>query len=58
MTCGFCGREIPEDTVQEACGHCPGGCRYIHCPHCGYRNPAPRGLLKKWLKKPGDTTKE
>ncbi|HKL48753.1 MAG TPA: hypothetical protein VJ882_03765 [Desulfuromonadales bacterium] len=51
MRCGYCNREIPEDVKQEPCGACPGGCRKIHCPHCGYENPAPAGWLKKLLEK-------
>ncbi|AJF07001.1 hypothetical protein GSUB_11115 [Geoalkalibacter subterraneus] len=49
MKCAFCGREIPENIEQRACGLCPGGCRNIHCPYCGYKNPLPPKLLKKWL---------
>ena len=26
---------------QTRCGACPGGCRKVHCPYCGYANPAP-----------------
>ncbi|MFO7982241.1 MAG: hypothetical protein R6V08_02205 [Desulfuromonadales bacterium] len=51
MRCGYCNREIPDEVKQEPCGACPGGCRKIHCPHCGYENPAPAGWLKKLLEK-------
>ena len=54
MNCGFCGREIPDDVEQRACGACAGGCRNIHCPYCGYKNPVPSGLLKRWLEKKKD----
>lgn len=49
MKCGFCGREIPENIEQRPCGLCPGGCRNVHCPYCGYKNPLPSNLLKRWL---------
>jgi hypothetical protein len=49
MRCGFCGKEISEETGprEKACGACPGGCRKVHCPHCGYGNPAITGFLKR-----------
>ena len=55
MNCGFCGKEIPETIgpgeEKNSCGGCPGGCRKIHCPHCGYANPAPGKFLSRFLKK-------
>jgi len=55
MTCGFCGKEIPAEVgpgaEKNACGSCRGGCRKIHCPYCGYGNPAPGKLLRKMLDK-------
>ncbi|MEJ2698263.1 MAG: hypothetical protein P8Z70_01185 [Desulfuromonadales bacterium] len=60
MRCGYCGREIPDqvDATRMRCGKCPGGCRKIHCPHCGYENPAPPDFLKRWLKRDDDRKKE
>lgn len=56
MNCGFCGKQLPDQVgpveAQNSCGSCPGGCRKIHCPQCGYANPAPGKLLKKFLTKP------
>jgi hypothetical protein len=55
MKCGFCGREIPDEPGREqSCGSCAGGCRKVHCPYCGYANPAVPALLKRWLKKKDD----
>jgi len=58
MNCGFCGKEIPAEigpgTEKNSCGSCPGGCRKIHCPHCGYANPAPGKFLGRFLKKPDE----
>lgn len=55
MKCGFCGRAIPDEPGQEqSCGACPGGCRKVHCPYCGYANPALTGFLKRWSKKKDD----
>jgi hypothetical protein len=52
MKCGFCEREIPDEPGQEkSCGACPGGCRKVHCPYCGYANPVGPGFLKRWSKK-------
>ncbi len=53
MKCGFCGREIPDEIPEnhESCGLCPGGCRKVHCPHCGYANPLVPRFLKRWAKK-------
>lgn len=51
MICGFCAKEIEEKIGKNDCGHCPGGCRKIHCPHCGYANPAPGKLLSRLLNK-------
>ncbi len=55
MICGFCGREIPDqpDESRERCGSCPGGCRKVHCPWCGYANPVVPDFLKR-LKKGAD----
>jgi len=54
MICGFCHKEIPEHvgvvSGEKSCGACLGGCRKIHCPYCGYANPAP-GFLSRLLKK-------
>ncbi|BCR05512.1 hypothetical protein DESUT3_25810 [Desulfuromonas versatilis] len=53
MICGFCGKQISLDSeTKKGCGGCPmsGGCHKICCPHCGYENPAPPRLLKRWLK--------
>jgi len=36
---------------ETSCGRCFGGCRKIHCPHCGYANPAPGRLLRRYLEK-------
>jgi len=60
VICGFCHREIPEKVGapdgEERCGGCLGGCRKIHCPHCGYSNPAPGKILQRFLgKKKGET---
>ena len=51
MKCGFCGKDIPDrpDDDRTPCGVCPGGCRKVHCPHCGYANPVVSGRLKRWL---------
>ncbi len=55
MICGFCHKEIdavvgaPEG--QTSCGQCLGGCHKIHCPHCGYANPAPGKFLSRFLQK-------
>jgi hypothetical protein len=54
MQCGFCAKELPEELPEAACGACLGGCRKIHCPWCGYANPAPSKLLKKMMKKIDD----
>jgi hypothetical protein len=55
MKCGFCGRDIPDQPGQEkSCGACPGGCRKVHCPYCGYANPVVPGFLKRWAKKKDD----
>ncbi len=57
MNCGFCGREIDITATpgpvegEKSCGGCLGGCRKIHCPHCGYANPAPGKLLSRFLSK-------
>lgn len=58
MICGFCGREIPEEKPQAACGQCLGGCRQVHCPWCGYKNPLPPAALRRWLKKKDPQDKE
>jgi len=52
MKCGYCGRELPDrvDPEREPCGRCRGGCRMIHCPYCGYANPAPVKL--PWRRTP------
>ncbi|MCK4502916.1 MAG: hypothetical protein KAU22_07750 [Desulfuromonadales bacterium] len=53
MICGFCHRqiEIKIGALEDgsACGSCFGGCRKVHCPHCGYANPAPGKLLARFL---------
>jgi len=53
MNCGFCRREIDAEVGAPAggksCGSCMGGCRKIHCPYCGYANPAPGKLLSRFL---------
>lgn len=55
MRCGYCAREIPDEPGKEkSCGACPGGCRKVHCPYCGYANPALPGFLKRWSKKKDD----
>jgi len=46
MICGFCRKEIPAKTPEESCGRCGGGCRKVHCPHCGYENPLPSALFE------------
>ncbi len=53
MRCGFCGKEIPDevDLKEKACGACRGACRKIHCPCCGYANPAIPAFLRR-SKKP------
>jgi hypothetical protein len=55
VICGFCHKEIDEvvgvPEGQKSCGQCPGGCRKIHCPHCGYTNPAPGKFLGRFLQK-------
>ncbi|SHI52898.1 hypothetical protein SAMN02745165_00319 [Malonomonas rubra DSM 5091] len=55
MNCGLCGKEIPADLGpgdgKSPCGSCRGGCRKIHCPYCGYANPAPGKFLRKMLQK-------
>ncbi len=58
MTCGYCGREIPEKTPQpeDRCGACSGGCRKVHCPYCGYANPVIPGFWNKLTRK--DRNKE
>ena len=49
MKCGFCNREISEEPgMKESCGACPGGCRKVHCPYCGYANPLVTGRLRRW----------
>jgi len=50
MKCAFCGEPIPDqpDALRERCGTCPGGCRKVHCPRCGYANPLVPDFLKKF----------
>lgn len=59
MICGFCHREIPEQVGapdgETVCGRCLGGCRKVHCPYCGYANPAPSAYLKRLLKRKKDS---
>ncbi|MBE0500235.1 MAG: hypothetical protein IBX47_02250 [Desulfuromonadales bacterium] len=45
----MCQKEFPDNTPEpvESCGACSGGCRKIHCPHCGYGNPVTPGFLKR-----------
>ncbi len=58
MNCGFCRKEINETVGApvggKSCGACFGGCHKIHCPYCGYANPAPNKLLSRFLKKEKD----
>lgn len=49
MNCGFCGREIPDRVPEKSCGRCGSGCRKVHCPYCGYENPAPSRLLNRLM---------
>lgn len=59
MICGFCGRDIPDEIeAQSSCGLCGSGCRYVHCPWCGYKNPLPTGLLKRLMRKKAAESKE
>jgi len=60
MKCGFCGREIPDRPAedQERCGACPGGCRKVHCPYCGYANPVVPEFLKRFSRKKTDRDHE
>lgn len=60
MICGFCGRRIPDTPPrpEERCGACPGGCRKVHCPYCGYANPVVGGLLKRLAGKASTSDKE
>ncbi|MCK5912301.1 MAG: hypothetical protein KAG12_00370 [Desulfuromusa sp.] len=55
MNCGFCHQEIAlkvgAPDGESSCGSCLGGCRKIHCPHCGYANPAPGKFLSRFLGK-------
>ncbi len=55
MICGFCHKEIPEQVGApeggKSCGHCFGGCHKIHCPYCGYANPAPGKFFNRLLRK-------
>lgn len=50
MKCGMCDKEIPDllPEAEDRCGACPGGCRKVHCPYCGYGNPALPNYLKKF----------
>jgi len=50
MICGFCGKEIPDKVGLNSCGGCGSRCRKIHCPYCGYANPAPGKFLERLLK--------
>ncbi|MBE0503382.1 MAG: hypothetical protein IBX46_04550 [Desulfuromonadales bacterium] len=56
MKCAFCGKEIDEKQVgqSERCGQCPGGCRKVHCPQCGYANPVVPNFLKRFIKSEDD----
>lgn len=53
MKCGYCGRPLPDepDPRQQPCDGCLGGCRKIHCPHCGYANPVVAGWFRRRRKK-------
>ena len=52
MKCAFCGKEIAAEVGRtQRCGQCGGACHKIHCPHCGYANPAVPNYLKRWIKK-------
>ena len=56
MKCGMCHKEIPEELPDKAdrCGSCPGGCRKVHCPYCGYGNPVAPNYLKKFISGKGN----
>jgi hypothetical protein len=58
MICGFCNKEIPDQLPEISCGRCGSGCRKVHCPHCGYENPAPSEFLNRLFKKKDKTSKE
>ena len=47
----MCHKEIPEvlPDKENRCGACSGGCRKVHCPFCGYGNPAMPNYLKKFM---------
>lgn len=50
MKCAFCGKELEEQVGREtSCGQCPGGCRKVHCPACGYANPLVPDYLKRFV---------
>ncbi len=52
MKCAFCDHELtPAMLREEGCGACLGGCRKIHCPHCGQENPVTPEFLVKLLGK-------
>jgi adenine-specific DNA methylase len=55
MKCAFCGKEIDEAIGQfDRCGRCSGGCKMVHCPHCGYANPLVPSYLKRFIKSAED----
>jgi hypothetical protein len=58
MICGFCGKEIPNQLPEKSCGRCGSGCRKVHCPYCGYENPAPSEFLTRLFKRKKSSTKE
>jgi hypothetical protein len=58
MICGFCGREISADLPEKSCGRCAGGCHKVHCPYCGYENPAPSVFLERVLGRRKELKKE
>jgi len=58
MICGFCGKEIPDQLPEKSCGRCGSGCRKVHCPYCGYENPAPSEFLTRLFNRKKTSSKE
>jgi len=58
MICGYCNREIPAKVPESGCGRCGGGCRKVHCPYCGYENPAPSGMVERLFGRKDKSKKE